>query len=90
MTDHNAAPPPATPPPSSTGSQRKGLAVAQIIGAVLLLIVIVFILENTRTVTLRLIFPEVRVSLAIALLIAALLGGVGVLLLQYRHRRKSK
>jgi uncharacterized integral membrane protein len=56
---------------------------------VLLLIVIVFILENTRTVTMRLIFPEVKVSLAVALLIAALLGGVGVLLLQFRRRHKK-
>lgn len=88
MTDPHAAPPPASPPPSS-GSGRKGLAVSQIVGAVLLLIVIVFILENTRTVTMRLIFPEVKVSLAVALLIAALLGGVGVLLLQFRRRHRK-
>jgi uncharacterized integral membrane protein len=89
MTDPNATPPPAGPPSSPASSQRKGVAVAQIVGAVLLLIVIVFILENTRTVTMRLIFPEVKVSLAVALLIAALLGGVGVLLLQFRRRHKK-
>ena len=88
MTD-SSTPPPAAPPPSGSGSKRSGFAAAQIVGAVLLLIVIVFILENTRTVTMRLIFPEVKVSLAVALLIAALLGGIGVLLLQFRRRHKK-
>lgn len=94
MSDPSASP---TPPPSGAnqprqpkqGKQSNGIAVAQIIGAILLIVVIVFILENTRSVTMRLIFPEVKVSLAVALLIAALLGGLGVLLLQYRHRRKK-
>ena len=89
MTDPHATPPPAAQPPSTPARQRSGLAVSQIVGAVLLLIVIVFILENTRTVTMRLIFPEVKVSLAVALLIAALLGGVGVLLLQFRRRHRK-
>lgn len=87
MSDPNTAPP--TSPPPASGSGRSGVATAQIAGAVLLLIVIVFILENTRTVTMRLIVPEVRVSLAVALLIAALLGGLGVLLLQFRRRHRK-
>ena len=89
VSDPNSLPRPASPPPSASAGRRRGIAAAQIVGAVLLLIVIVFILENTRTVTMRLIFPEVRVSLAVALLIAALLGGVGVLLLQFRHRHRK-
>ena len=87
MSDPNTVPP--TSPPPAPGSGRSGVATAQIAGAVLLLIVIVFILENTRTVTMRLIVPEVRVSLAVALLIAALLGGLGVLLLQFRRRHRK-
>ncbi|WP_375484443.1 DUF1049 domain-containing protein [uncultured Jatrophihabitans sp.] len=81
------SPPPSQPQPAK--SKRSGIAFGQIIGAVLLVLVIIFILENTRSVKMRLIIPEVHASLSVALLIAALLGGLGVLLLQYRRHRKS-
>ena len=84
VSDPQQQPPPAQQP----AKEKSGIAVKQVIGAILLLVAIVFILENTRKVKMRLIIPEVTVSLAVALVIAVLLGGLGVLLLQRRHRHK--
>lgn len=72
----------------SSSSAGRRISVSQIIGAVLLVAFVVFLLENTGRVTVRLIVPEVRTSLALALLIAGLLGALALLLLQHRRRRK--
>jgi uncharacterized integral membrane protein len=56
---------------------------------VLLVLVLVFIFENTKKVNVRLIGPEVHAPLFVALLIAALLGALGTLLIQWRRGRRG-
>jgi uncharacterized integral membrane protein len=53
-------------------------------------LVVVFIIENSRTVKIRLIIPEVRAPLYVGILIAAVLGGLIASLLQYRRHRKHQ
>jgi uncharacterized integral membrane protein len=67
---------------------KRRVSVRLIVGLVLLVLLIVFAVENTRTVTMRLIGPEVHAPLFLALLIAAV---VGVLIgLVIRRRRKPR
>jgi len=59
-----------------------------IVGLVLLVLLIVFSVENTRSVKMRVIGPEIHAPLFLALLITAV---VGVLIgLVVRHRRRPK
>jgi uncharacterized integral membrane protein len=59
-----------------------------IVGLVLLVLLIVFSVENTRSVKMRVIGPEIHAPLFLALLIAAV---VGVLIgLVARRRRRPK
>ncbi len=83
------APYPGGPQPGVPARQPKRRINARlIVGLVLLVLLIVFSAENTRSVKMRLIGPEVHAPLFLALLIAAL---VGVLIgLVVRRRRKSK
>lgn len=71
----------------SSPSEGRRISIRQIVGAILLIAFVVFLVENTRRVTVRLIVPEVETSLALALLIAGLLGALALLLLQHRRRR---
>lgn len=73
---------------NSQASTGRRISIRQVVGAILLVAFVVFLVENTRPVTVRLIVPEVRTSLALALLIAGLLGALGLLLLQHRRRRR--
>ena len=86
MTGPNHQPPGSR---QSTGKAKRRLSPGEIVGAVLLVLALVFIFENTKKVDVRLIFPEVHAPLFVALLIAALLGALGVLLLQARRRRRG-
>jgi uncharacterized integral membrane protein len=65
------------------------LRASQIAGAILLVLVLIFIFENTKKVDVRLIGPQVHAPLFVALLIAAVLGGLGALLVQWRRRRRN-
>lgn len=86
---------PSSPPPTETpqqggdGRSTRSVSTGQILAGVLFVIVIVFVVENTRTVRVRLLFPEVRAPLAVALLIAAVLGALVSALMRIRrqHRR---
>jgi uncharacterized integral membrane protein len=80
------SPPPGPPPTPQTGRKRP-VSVGQILGGLLFVVVIVFIIENSRRVTIRLIIPEVKAPLYVAILIAAVLGGLITALLRYRRRR---
>ncbi|HEX3335426.1 MAG TPA: lipopolysaccharide assembly protein LapA domain-containing protein [Jatrophihabitans sp.] len=75
--------------PPSAGAGKRNVSVGQILGGLLFLLVIVFIVENSRRVRVRLIFPEVQAPLYVPILIAAVLGGLITWLLRYRrhHRR---
>ena len=86
MPAHNlpAGTPPAPPRPKS------GVGFAEILGILMLILVMVFLLENTRTVTLRLIGPEVKAPLYVAILIAAALGALAAALLRFRRKHRKR
>jgi len=58
-------------------------------GGVLVVLIVIFLLENTRRVSIRFVGPEVKAPLVVALLIAALLGAGATLLIEY-HRNRSR
>ena len=78
--------PPAEPAPATTG-RKQSLSVGQILGGLLFVLTIVFIIENSRSVKIRLIFPEVQAPLYVAILIAAVMGALIASLLRYRRHR---
>jgi uncharacterized integral membrane protein len=63
------------------------LSVGQILGGVLLVLVVVFILENTRKAQVRLIGPQYTMPVALPIVIAAVLGALIAWLLRYRRQR---
>ncbi|MCW2656528.1 MAG: hypothetical protein JWR06_721 [Jatrophihabitans sp.] len=84
---------PQQPDPSGAvppAQHRRKVSTGQILGGLLLVLVVVFIIENSRTVKIRLIIPEVRAPLYVGILIAAVLGGLIASLLQYRRHRKHQ
>jgi uncharacterized integral membrane protein len=82
---------PTNQPTSPSAGDRKGskrpISVGQILGGLLFLLVIVFIIENSRKVKVRLIIPEVEAPLYVPILIAAVLGSLITWLLRYRRHR---
>ena len=59
----------------------------QVAGGVLLILAVVFILQNRRRTVITFIVPEATAPLWLALLLSALLGFlVGALLISRRHR----
>jgi lipopolysaccharide assembly protein A len=82
---NGSAPPPAsTQPTPAARSLRRGplrsrigaAHTALIAGAVVLIVVLVFIIENAHTVTISFVGAHLRVSLAVALLLAAVGGAL--------------
>jgi uncharacterized integral membrane protein len=68
--------------------RRPQVSAGQIGAALLLVVGLVFVFENTRTVPIRFLVPEVESPLWLALLITFLLGViVGYLLSRHRSRR---
>jgi uncharacterized integral membrane protein len=63
------------------------MSTGQILAGVLFVVVVVFILENTRSVKVRLIGPEVTAPLAVPILIAAVLGALVAWLMRLRRQR---
>jgi uncharacterized integral membrane protein len=66
---------------------RRRITARQLAGGLLFVLMVVFVFENTRSVKVRIIGPEVKAPLFVALVIAALLGALVMLLLQWRRRR---
>ena len=60
-----------------------------IVGLVLLVLLIVFSVENTRSVKMRVIGPEIHAPLFLALLIAAVVGVLIGLVVRRRRRPKA-
>ena len=90
---------PSGPPPGRTGPSdagepgarpKRAVSTGQILGGLLFILVIVFIIENSRTVKIRLIIPEVKAPLYVAILISAVLGGLIAALLRYRRQRHHR
>src|ERR1700722_12174154 len=79
------APAPApTPPAAAAPAPRRGLLgsrisaawTALIAGALVLIVVLIFIIENAHTVTITFFGAHGRISLAVALLLAAIAGAL--------------
>jgi uncharacterized integral membrane protein len=81
---------PTTAPPS--GKRRRSISTGQILGGLLFVLVVVFIVENSRQVKIRLLVPEVKAPLYVAILIAAVLGALiaGLLRLRRRHNHPPR
>jgi uncharacterized integral membrane protein len=86
--------------PDTSDSTRQSesklvFSAAQIIGVILLILLIVFIVENSHNVGIRIVAgPEVHPPVWVAILIAAVLGALISSLLRYRRhvtaRRKAQ
>jgi uncharacterized integral membrane protein len=78
------------PTPPSGGKRPVRLTAGQVSGAILLILALIFVFENTKKVDVRLIGPQVHAPLFVALLIAAVLGALGALLIQWRRRGRRR
>jgi uncharacterized integral membrane protein len=103
-----AAPPPSSPPPSPSPSapaqeQRKGgtkggrgkglgLSVAAALLIFVTVVLVLFVVFNTQSVEISLVFGNVTAPLVLALVIAAVLGGLVVamagLAMRARHKQR--
>ncbi|MDP9430867.1 MAG: LapA family protein [Actinomycetota bacterium] len=89
------APRPATPGGTTTPERHPGRAVGRTLALALLLFVtvllVLFVVFNTQTVDISLVFGNVQAPLVLALVIAAALGGllVGLAGLVVRARRRD-
>ena len=74
------AAPPATTAPASTSTRSTGKTIGRTLALALLLfvtvILVLFVVFNTQTVDISLVFADVEAPLVLALLIAAVLGGL--------------
>ena len=78
------------PGPGVPARQPKRRVNARVIGGlVLLVLLIVFSVENTRSVRMRVIGPEIHAPLFLALLIAAVVGVLIGLVVRRRRRPKA-
>jgi putative membrane protein len=79
-------------PAHATGSRTSGVFVASVAGALVLLVLLVFILQNLERVPIEFLFLEGRVPVGVALLLAAVAGALlvalagGARVLQLRRR----
>jgi uncharacterized integral membrane protein len=80
--------PPPVPPSKGPPERGPRLSPGQIAGMVFLVLALIFIFENTKSVKVRFIIPEVKLPLYFALLVAAILGGLATLLIQWRRRSR--
>jgi uncharacterized integral membrane protein len=74
--------------PDEGHEKQRAVSVGQILAGLLLILVVIFVAENTRKVQVRLIIPEVTTRLFVPILIAAVLGALIAALM--RHRRQSR
>jgi uncharacterized integral membrane protein len=88
-----AAPPPAAP---ATASRSAGKTIGRTLAAALLVFVtvmlVLFVVFNTQTVDISLVFTDVEAPLVLALVIGAVLGGLFVALAGavLRARRRNR
>ncbi len=81
---------PQQPPVDRPAKEKRRFTVGQFVGLLVVIVLIVFIVENTTKVDVRLIGPKVRdIPLYVALIIAALLGSLLTLLIMWRHSRRK-
>jgi uncharacterized integral membrane protein len=98
-TTSSSSPPPVSPPSAAAARQsrthRRGRGIGIGLAAALLVFVtvvlVLFVLFNTQTVDISLVFGDVTAPLVLALVIAAVLGGLVVAMagIAMRARRKD-
>jgi uncharacterized integral membrane protein len=98
--DRPSTPPPATTAPATSArpapARHTGRTIGRSLAAALLIFVtvvlVLFVVFNTQTVDISLVFTDVEAPLVLALVIAAVLGGLVVALLGavMRARRRSR
>jgi lipopolysaccharide assembly protein A len=74
-------------PPEPPKRRISGRLVA---GLILIVLLVIFGVENTRSVKMRLIIPEIRAPLFLALLIAAVVGVLIGLVIRRKRRPKNQ
>jgi len=79
---------PATPEPVSPSKKRLGPR--EVSGLIALVVLVVFIVENTRKVKIRFLIPEVKAPLFVALLVAALVGALVFWLVEHRVKARKR
>jgi uncharacterized integral membrane protein len=83
-------PQPTETPPSAQPQQtepKHAFSLGQILGAILFILLIVFIVENSHNVAIRIIVgPEFHPPVWVVIIIAAVLGAAISALLRYRRR----
>ena len=72
----SAPPPPAAPPPGRSHTRISGLRTGLIAGFAILIVVVIFIVQNTHAVNISFLGAHLHVSLAVALLVAAIAGAL--------------
>ena len=72
-----SAPPPSAPPPGRHAHTRiSGMRTGLIAGALALIVVLIFIIQNAHAVNISFLGAHLRVSLAVALFLAAIAGAL--------------
>jgi uncharacterized integral membrane protein len=74
--------PPPSPPPTTQPARSTGRTIGRTLALALLIfvtvILVLFVVFNTQTVDISLVFTDVQAPLVVALLVAAVLGGLVV------------
>jgi lipopolysaccharide assembly protein A len=80
---NGTAPPPPLPPPPAQAPRRgrghtriSGMRTGLIAGVAVLIVVVIFIIQNARAVNISFLGAHLRLSLAVALLLAAIAGAL--------------
>ncbi len=89
----NPGTPPDPPPPTAAPHRRRSTA-GRTISTVLLVavtaVLVLFVVFNTQSVRVSLVFGVVDLPLVVALVAAAVLGGLIIALLSVRARRRER
>ena len=78
---------PSTAGHAPASERKRSVSAGQILGGLLFVLTIVFIVENSRSVKVRLIGPEVQAPLYVTIIVAAVLGALIASLLRWRRHR---
>jgi uncharacterized integral membrane protein len=81
---------PSAPASGGTPAGRSGrnVSAGQILAGILLVLIVVFVVENTEEVGIRFIVgPKVQTPVYLALVIAAVVGALVASLLRYRRKK---
>lgn len=68
------------------GRNRFPLTARQVAGIVLVVVAMIFILQNRRRTTVRFLIPELMTPLWVALFVSVLVGLIAGVLLAYRRK----